>query len=349
MGLLNDTLIDAMRPLPESGSRLRRSADPNIEAAPEAMEDAMDESGALTIYRLQKDGSSGLPAVPSDLRAGDAGMQLHDPLSAPAVNSREHDASPRVDIWKSGLETGERQESVTRSEAKDRQERFAAAVSTFPSDDAESFMSRSESGRTPDVNESASNLVERNEGESNARRVTGRGTPSGEPHLPPPAEQPMREVAIADTGRHHDKGGTPQAGETVGNTPMASAMRSGGEGLLADSLNSKASPENVAGRSPQPAGYPGFEEAGFLPAAPLPIADAVSVAGVTARHRIPPVDASSQQAPIGTPEYHPVSDAGPRLQIGRIDVLVVADEKPKARSNPSRDDGFLSRNYLRRL
>ena len=308
------------------------------------MEEPPEDSGALTIYRLQKDGGGGLPAVPSDPRAGDAGMPRHGPLPAPAVNLREHDASPRVDNWKSGLETGEGHEGITLLDAMDRRDRFVTAASIHPSEDAGSYESRSDSSRAPEALESVSHLVQRDQGESNTRREAGRGTPSGDPY---PARPGVLAQTVSDgllSGIARPPGG-PEAllAGTLGRHPAASESE-----VRQATAGPTAPPAGTGESEPQAIGQTldtTSEASRVRFAAPVENTPRQDISKAASPH--PPVPPSASP-PRARPPQNPL-EAAPRLHIGQIEVVVVAPTKPEEKSTGWTEDSFLSRHYLRRL
>ncbi len=328
MGILSDTLNDALRPLPAPGSWLRRSQDLHIEAAPLELEEPDDEGGALTLYRLQKDGGGGLPAVPSDPRVGDAGLFWQDPLPAPAVNLREHDASPRADSRKPVI-----QERAPPLENEHRPERSVAPEPIHPSEDVGSSGPHTDWNPVATILEGVTHPVEPNEGKENARRATGRGTPSGDLYRArgprEPAPFPMQS---SDPMPGYPAGSfaEPQAGLDSGPGPVSAASR-------LDAAAGEAPPQTRASADPGPRPAVGLKS----PARATP-GEAHPQQG-----RFSPLPAGAKAA--GAPPPPASTEPAARLHIGRIEVVVVAPAQPEHRATAWGDDGFLSRNYLRGL
>src|SRR5574340_471600 len=198
MGILDDTLADAARPLPTAV--LRRAP---IDGAPEFdPEPVAEPSDDLTVYRLQKDGGNIPPPAPPVPRAVDAGAPEARPLHAPVgiVN----DASLQFVISNEGLETGKEPVSTRNLDATDKQQRL---VSTDPIHRwyyADSTVSLAFSRRVPFTFDARSKSVSRIESSDGMRRATGRGAPSGDPDPSPavkapaaPADSPADTLATA--------------------------------------------------------------------------------------------------------------------------------------------------------
>lgn len=337
MGILNDTLLDALRPLPPTGGWVRRSLDPSTEAAPVEPEAIPEDSGALTLYRLQKDGGGGLPAVPSDPRAGDAGMFAHGPLPAPAVNPKGHDASPRVTGWMS-----ERPEGKTPFDARDRPERDLSAAAIQSAEGAGSSAMASVTRRAPEALDRLSTPVEPDQVEDNARRgrettlPAGRGTPSGGPTATGAHRQgppPLRASPGPPAG--HPTGSLPESAWGVDSPPSRPSA----------TASPLAQDGGAGGQAPPPASAPpGPAARGPTEGGALAPPEAL-IEGHPGPGRAP--SALAQPPPPSGPLM--AEGSGPRLHIGRIEVLVVAPAKTEQKPPAWREEGFLSRNYLRRL
>lgn len=180
MGILDDTLLDASRPLPQL--TLRRAAG---DAVPEfAPEPADDPGEALTVYRLQKDGGGNPPVAPPAPRAVDAVSGAAGPLHAPV--GKFDDATLQFVNSIEGLETGKGQASTRNSDATDRQERLVSPDPSHRLDYGASTGSSVFSNRVPSPSDDPGKFVHRIGSSDGMRRATGRGAPSGEPVTPSP-------------------------------------------------------------------------------------------------------------------------------------------------------------------
>jgi len=125
MGLLLDTVNDALRPLPGPAVVLRRSAAGDIELAPDdGGDDAGADPGSLTLYRLQKDGGEQPPLAPP---RGPSAIDQGAPAGAAGVDGvvaseMARIAHPLVNR-RDGLERGEEitRHGVERESSVDRQ------------------------------------------------------------------------------------------------------------------------------------------------------------------------------------------------------------------------------------
>jgi hypothetical protein len=309
MGILDDTLHDAARPLPRLD--LRRMPD---EMQTEFdREPAEDSGGALTVYRLQKDGGKLAPAAPSAPRALDAGSQTAGLFHAPVGYS--NDASLQSVISIEGLETGKEQVSTWNSDATDKHELPVSPDSSHRLHYGVSTGSPVSSSRVPSPSDDPGKLVYRIESSDGMRRETGRGATSGGlPFVGEQAELPAALPAI------------PAA------APRAPAARH------KDITAAVPRELNLGGRS------------GTSDAHAIPVVPTAGAAPSGARALSPAAVAPARREAAGA-RAQPVAaaPAAPRLSIGRIEVTVVSAPQAPARPAAAPTEAFLSKNYLRRL
>jgi hypothetical protein len=311
MGILDDTLLDAARPLPQL--TLRRAID---DAAPEFDPEPAEEStAALTVFRLQKDGGVDPPVAPPAPRAVDAGKASARPLHAPV--GFFDDATLQFVTSIEGLETGKGQASTWNSDATDRQERLVSSEPSHRLDYGVSTGSSVFSNRVPSPFDDPGNLVHRIESSDGMRRATGRGAPSGETAPARIAADPAVMAQELPTAAR--RGPQPNADER---TAGAAAALPGG-----------AMPP-LAGADVEPMG-----EVVTVPAARRPTAEARPAA------QIPQPALRSDTNPVRMSQ----SAAAPRLSIGRIEVTVLSAPQAAAKPAAAPTDAFLSKHYLRRL
>lgn len=310
MGILDDTLADAARPLP--GTEVLRRADDEA-AADEPMLDVAPPpaDGATTLYRLQKESGVSPPQAPPGLHPAHDGGPRSSPRAVAAVEM--HDASLPLVNSRNGLETGEGQASRRQSDVRGQFASSDAAESISSSGDVVSTVVRSNVDTAPLSREGTWVQVQRDDSNAQGSRETGRGAPSGDLHRAAPP------------------GATPEAVAADAPSPPAGA---GGRPALH---------EAAAGPVPQP----GPREAG-RPRVDTAPRVGVAVSPPPARLEALPARVAFPTAP--TPARPaPATDAAPRLSIGRIEVVVLAPA-PAARAPAAvADSAFASKNYLRRL
>ncbi|MCK7500250.1 MAG: hypothetical protein MZW92_65585 [Comamonadaceae bacterium] len=124
MGILDDTLLDAARPLPQLTVR-RAIDDAALEFDPEPAE---EPTAALTVFRLQKDGGVDPPVAPPAPRLR-MQARLRRAHSTPRLGFLTTLRSSSVTSIE-GLENRSDRASTWNSDATDRQERL---VSSEPS------------------------------------------------------------------------------------------------------------------------------------------------------------------------------------------------------------------------
>jgi hypothetical protein len=342
VGLLDDTIRDARRPL--AGAWVRRAAadEPEI-SLPDA--DDLTEgapSGMQTVFRFQKAES---PALPGGLReasyqpGADARLPAGDPLSAgtedespkpPAKNvAGDRDISVKSHSRTSILETGQ-EEHASPS-------RMAVANAGFESATVQSVVS-SGPVETESYREQQSNIPAGSErpvsrsGETYRSRPTGRGAPSEAFSVPSktlpstPAEAPpvAPRTRSWKAGEASPSGAPPEAGGAVAGPAAVPAE------LLDVAEYAAAHQETV--QRPATARGTAFPE-------PSPVVWPAT-----------PPGHGTRMPPLRSPFPGTTEPAQPGLVIGRIDVVVVAgNAQPQSPSGPRADSGFLSRNYLKRL
>ena len=314
MGLFNDTIRDARRPL--AGGWVRRASDESEASLPE--EDYSQDSlpsGMQTVFRFQKAGQF-LPREASiQPGAGLSRPPVGDPLSAgaevesprsPATNDGETLISVLGDSRESALETGQ---EIHGSPGK-----VAAANVVSESKTHQSVVlpgpietELNHETHRSEIPEGSERLVSRQR-ETFLSRPTGRGAPS--------------ETSLA-TARPGAAARTTQAAEFATGFAFESSApqsfdRDGGAAIA--NVESSPAREFAAQES--------LSEART---------SAAARPGRTAHAASPGPGRASEPTP-------------PSLIIGRIDVVVVADAappQPQATARAGR--GFLSRNYLKRL
>lgn len=176
MGALHDTVADALRPLPGAAPVLRRAAMDDAEW-PTAEGDGTD-NGALTLYRLQKDGGVSPPLAPLH---GPSTPDPAAPSGAGKVGGLADEETRRIAHPRIGREHGlERGEQGTRHTVERRAESLQQSKliieSPVPLRSA-SGSSKSAPGDSAVVPVVASASVERPDGTVNRSQVA-RGVPS---------------------------------------------------------------------------------------------------------------------------------------------------------------------------
>lgn len=320
MGILDDTLSDASRPLPRLTVRRAPADAPEFDSEPPA-----DDGDALTVYRLQKDGGHLPPVAPPAPRALDAGSFDAGSLHAPV--GYFYDASRQSFISIDGLETGKEPVRTWNSDATDKQERLASPDFSHRLSYGVLTGSSISSSQVPSPFDYSGKLVQRIDSSDGMRRTTGRGAPSGEPS----------PLVAATATPAATSGATTSASEADDRTIAATGPDASAHSALpADSRAQPASEQSreraYAARDTSPAttgtgaGSRRVASAGFMPASPRPPAG------------------GQNSARSGT-----ALAAAPQLSIGRIDVTVIAPAQPPARPPTAPSDAFLSKHYLRRL
>jgi len=323
MGILDDTLSDASRPLPAYTLRRAAAGEPVPDSVPDA---APDDGEAMTIYRLQKSGAPIAPQAPPAPRAVEAGAPAASPFHAPVGNFI--DASHQFVTSMDGLETGKGQESTRNSNATDKQQPTDSpdTLLRLEYDDATGYSNSSR--RDPSPLDDFGNSAQRKDSSDGMRRATGRGAASGDPPGGP-RQRAMTLPAVGDGGPR----------------PIRPARRRDDAVSPPPAPTAPADDRSLAGGSSGDPSGPAQAPAGSHS---LPI-DSHAVARGAAGSALAgdPLRPQREQPPTSSGR----SDVQPRLSIGRIEVTVLSEPKPAARIAPSKtaDDAFLSKHYLRRL
>jgi hypothetical protein len=358
MGLFNDTLHDARRPV--SATWVRRSSDgPGDSEGPVGPEDFSvaeepSPSGMSTVFRFQKVGpAASKPSVSREASfradAGRTRIPSGDPLSAAipvegqessATNvNGDEDISVRSVNRGSELETGQQEHlgpskrTAANVNSETKVPRSAQSPESFESVSfRETHKSRIPDGRERTVSQTGEAFL--------ASRPSGRGASPSDSFADPSPAHP----GGASTARRAVSGGTQPL-------PVASAGLGGVTPFGPSSVGSPA--------TPNPAGTP----SSTLPQTSAnPTGLAMPEAGPSSIPSRPAWGRSSEGGSVegpGPSASWPVRSPGrpaepvlAGLVIGRIDVVVVssAPAQASAPSAPSAPDrGFTSRNYLRRL
>jgi hypothetical protein len=346
MGILDDTLSDAGRPLPQH--LLRRSTETATSESTESTkldpEPPADNGDALTVYRLQKDGGSIPPVAPAAPRALAADVLTGRPLHAPVGFSC--DASRQSMISIDGLETGKEPVSTWNSDATDRQERLFSPVVSHRLSYGESTRSSISSNQIPFPSDDPGKLVQRIDSSDGMRRKRGRGAPSGDASATHAATMATDRQSGSETADRTAPALVPPAnGETAAQSSTGPAAAQASSAPLAAVFPPPARWQ----AEPSPAAGPGRVDAHAIPAsdgaAPQPPG-----AGRPGTRRSQLADTTPSEIrsqPGKPPGFTPA--VGPRLSIGRIEVTVVAAPQQTPAQRPVTDDAFLSKHYLRRL
>lgn len=358
MGLFQDTLHDARRPV--SATWIRRSSDGDGDAeGPVGSEDfSVPEepapSGLSTVFRFQKAG----PAVskPSASReasfragAGRTRIPSGDPLSAAIQVERPESSATDVngdeDISARGVNRGSELETGQREHAGPSK-RTAANVNSETkvprsAQSPESFESVSfRETHKPRVPDGRERTVSQTGEAFPASRPSGRGASPSDSFADPSPAHPGGE----STARRAGSGGTQPL-------PVASAGPGGVTSFGPSSVGSPASFNPVGTPSSTP-----------TPTSANPTGVAMPEAGPSSIPSRPAWGRSSEGGsaegpgpsaswPVRSPG-RPAEPVPAGLVIGRIDVVVVssAPALASAEAAPATPDrGFTSRNYLRRL
>nr|WP_320010941.1 hypothetical protein [uncultured Desulfobulbus sp.] len=329
MSLLGDTIHDARRPLPgRTAGQLRPmvSAD-YTESNPE---EEQTSSELQTVFRFQKEGlpSPKTGSREASFRSGaDTSLPAGDPLSVESaverpslftsdVNGNEGIFSVKGDNRGNELETGQ---SNHRSPSWSTAAKMSAVSSTRQSEvmsEPNESVSAHQRHQSREQNGSGRTVSEQEE--TYQSWIPGQGAPS-ESFFTAPIT-PLRSVTPGPTPveRPHVPGQTPRQAEAV----------------------------------------PG-QAVEFFEAVPgevgIPPAEEQESRAIPAQSRTP-WQPTAVQDPVYSPqliESQPsAADSGPRLVIGHIDVVVVAESKQARPGTPVRsrtNSGFVSRNYLKRL
>lgn len=321
MGLFGDTIRDARRPMP--AATVRRAVDDGPEVELPDDDVAAPPSGMQTVFRFNQAAAAPPPPGPAEFREasfrpGGAEFQTlpaGDPLPAgkerilPATGVRKTDTSVRGDRRGSNLETGQ---EVSGSPGK-----VTAANAVHVPDSPQSEVSLGRSAASSHRETRSTEIPE------------GSEAPAG-----PRSKTPWRQEAGRGASSEY-----PSVGATADQAAGFAAR--------------PASATNPGAASPGPAiAAPG------APATPLPMTErrsvvvpaiADSAAPPGRRDGPPPARPASPQAQPSAPAPDASAEPGPRLVIGRIDVVVLAASSPATHGAAPAERGFLSRNYLKRL
>lgn len=312
MGILDDTLADATRPLP-GAQVLRRTDDEAAVDDPILEQAAPPVDGATTLYRLQKESGVSPPQAPPGPHPAHDGGPRPSPRAVAAVEI--HDASLPLINSRNGLETGEGQASRRQSDVRGQFASSDAAESISPSGDVVSTVVRGNVDTAPLSPEGTWVQVQRDDSNAQGSRETGRGAPSGDLHDETPPRAALRATDVpplppGPAGRH-------------------------------------ARHEAAAGAAPAPLQVP--HEPGRPRAHAAPgVVVAVSNSPPGARFDAAPARPTLPAAPMPARPLPP-ADAAPRLSIGRIEVVVLAQAPAARQPAATADSAFASKNYLRRL
>jgi hypothetical protein len=351
MGLFDDTIRDARRPLP--ATRVRREPLPDMETPEEEPLEPGTPSGMTTIFRFQKGGdppvmgarsreASFRLGVGENLPSGDplsVGSEVEKPdFSAKDVNGNRDIISVLGDNRGNELATGQvnhgspGKRTAAEMIAESRMHQSVVVPEPVESDSVH----QTHRSQLP---EGSGRFVSERE-ETYQSRVSGQGAPSDSFSAPVTPLRPERP-------------GTTVAGqpEGLGNPQLTAIPLPGSAGLRETN--------NPAQGNGPPSGV--IAPAGGQPNLPDTVkgqqaaADASQHPDPPGRSATPAVPSSRMEG-IHVPVEHLSSRASgeeqPRLVIGRIDVVVVSrEQQPPTRSVPSArtDPGFFSRNYLKRL
>jgi hypothetical protein len=351
MGLFDDTIRDARRPLPATW--VRREPLPDIETPEEEPLEPVAPAGMTTIFRFQKGGdppamgarsreASFRLGVGENLPSGDplsVGSEVEKPdYSAKDVNGNRDIISVLGDNRGNELATGQvnhgspGKRTAAEMIAESRTHQSVVVPEPVESDSVH----QTHRSQLP---EGSGRFVSERE-ETYQSRASGQGAPSDSfsaPVTPLRPEQPGTTVA----GQPEDMGG-----------PRSTAIPLPGVAGEGETDNPKQGNGPQAGVISPLGGQPDF---------PDTVKGQQVEADASQRQVLPPRSAtpavpSSRLDGMQVPAEYVSSRASreeqPRLVIGRIDVVVVSNEQqPATRSVPAArtDTGFFSRNYLKRL
>jgi hypothetical protein len=355
MGILKATVRDAVRPAP-GVLRLRRDAVAGADGPAPDDTPVPPDNGALTIYRLQKDSGSTPPtASPGSYPADDAGRRASRPAG---VVVEAHDALRPGRKDSSGLATGkdrtlERQSDVSGTYASSV---FADPVS--PVSNVTSAVAHSKPDVSRQMNESSREFDSRKSSSKFRRQESGPDAPSGELHgmaaaagsTEPPLAAPPQGIAASQ----------PLAPDPAPAAPLLDGLMQAAQATRRRVASADFSRRNG-----------GAEPAAQAAAAEVPsaiAADSRADAELSPTPRAADNARPSTRSPAETDAHRsatspretgnppPVTrqtviQQGPRLSIGRIEVVVLAPAAApiSAAGMKSEDAAFLSKNYLRRL
>lgn len=350
MGLFDDTIRDARRPLPATW--VRREPLPESEAPEEEVFEPVAPSGMTTIFRFQKGGdppvmgarsreASFRLGVGENLPAGDplsVGSEVEKPdFSAKDVNGNRDIISVLGDNRGNELATGQvnhgspGKRTAAEMIAESRTHQSVVVSGPVESDSVH----QTHRSALP---EGSGRFVSERE-ETFQSRASGQGAPSDSfsaPVNPLRPEQPgitvagqpegagdPRSTAIPLPGSADDEG---TGGPAQGGGPQADVISSAGRQPNFPETDKGQQDETDATQRPDP------PLRGATPAIPASRLDGRHVPAAY----VPPRASGEEQ---------------PHLVIGRIDVVVVSNEQSSTRSVPvaRTDTGFVSRNYLKRL
>lgn len=341
MGLFDDTIRDARRPLP--GTWVRREMLPEVETPEEEPLEPAAPSGMTTIFRFQKGGPSPvmeggsreasfrLGVGESDLPAGDplsVGSEVEKPdFSAKDVNGNRDIISVLGDNRGNELATGQvnhgspGKRTAAEMIAESRTHQSVVVPGPVESDPVH----QTHKSRLP---EGSGRFVSERE-ETYQSRASGQGAPSDSfsaPVTPLRSGQPGTTAAERPEGTDaHRSTGVPFPGFAGGGENIHPPQAGGGMQVPAMAPERSDGPWGEVGATSRP------------------------------MRSAPPVPPLSGEDGMGVPmDYAPPRASGeqpPHLVIGRIDVVVVSNGSPATRSGTTArtDTGFVSRNYLKRL
>jgi len=338
MGLLTDTIADALRSVPDAGSVVRRAHRGMVPAPADESALPDEDPGALTVYRLQKDGGHVSPRAPS---AKPVTVERGPSSSSrsPAMVGSEGAVSATNAFEQRDLPSGRR-----RKESKGSEYRFVTDQSTasnvpfrpIPSLDSVDM------SQVPDLSFDSSHV-------RNSESRTSGQTDGTDEWRREALGAPSEDLLIA-TGPQPARASTPPRADA---TDAMDAMDPAAGRAAADvavAAPDDAAKATVRGETTEAAAPPVLDapaadarhERARARAEALRTASAYAAAAM--RDRGPRLAAGLAAAAAPAPE------AEPRVRIGRIDVVVLAPPAPAPAvadtSGPARD--FLSRNYLRR-
>jgi len=369
MGLLQDTVRDARRPLPASFA-LRRSA---ADASPIETDDPPEpaDPGALTVYRLQKEGGSAPPM------ASPAGPRPAREAGAPAGRPEG------IAVLTHGAVRPDRK-VIDRVET--RQDRLPEQQS----DDSGVPASRVPAAPVAALMEAGPAPAGSNPSSADVGNVPARAPVPASVVAPAGHGEAASHVNPSDSQRERDSGNKPSTGWSRENGQDApsedlSVRAAGTPGRAAESAQdasplpasiapvapiaatapiapvaptaATAAGAHVASAQPVAAAAPVARSGSGAPAASEPIAPAGSHPSARAVADPRPARYGAFASGSATFPREPgianagasPGDAGPRLSIGRIEVVVLAPAPQPAAPPPPDTAAFLSKHYLRRL
>jgi hypothetical protein len=351
MGLFDDTIRDARRPLP--GTWVRREMLPEKETPEEEPLEPAAPSGMTTIFRFQKGGppaameggsreaSFRLGVGESDLPAGDplsVGSEVERPdFSAKDVNGNRDIISVLGDNRGNELATGQVNHGSPgkRTAAEMITESRTHQSEVVPGPVESDSVHQTHKSLLP---EGSGRFVSEQE-ETYQSRASGQGAPSDSFTAP---VNPLRSAQPGTTADRQPEG--------MGN-PRLAAMPS--PGLAGEwGTGNPARGGGLQGGVIAPAGgQPNFPETGKgqqieADVTPRPVPPLRGATPAIPSSRLDGMHVPAEHGPPRTS-----GEEQPWLVIGRLEVVVVNNEQSSPRSVPvaRTDTGFVSRNYLKRL